>query len=92
VKVGPTTSDAERIKGLEQENRELRRANGDPLAVLGFLRGGARPPTEVAVAFIDQEREEFAAWRLGCSEAGTRRRVFGVGALLGAEVRGASAR
>ena len=26
---------------------------------VGFLRGGARPPTEVTVAFIDEHRDEF---------------------------------
>ena len=39
-----------RIKELEQENRELRRANEILQVGVGFLRGGARPPTEVIVA------------------------------------------
>lgn len=55
---GISLEDAERMKRLEQENRELRRAN-DPSAGVGFLRGGARPPTEVIVAFIDANRAEL---------------------------------
>ena len=44
---------------LEQENRELRRANEILQVGVGFLRGGARPPTEVIVGFIDEHRDEF---------------------------------
>ena len=58
VSAGTTTTEAERIKALEQEVRELRRAN-DPQARVGFLCGGARPPTEVIVEFIDGNRDEF---------------------------------
>ena len=54
-----TTAEAERIKELEQEVRELRRANGSAEVGLGFLRGGARPPIEVIVAFVDEHRDEF---------------------------------
>ncbi|HJR93444.1 MAG TPA: IS3 family transposase [Acidimicrobiia bacterium] len=59
VRPGTTTDDAARIKNLEQENRELRRANEILKRASGFLRGGARPPTEVTVAFIDENRDEF---------------------------------
>ena len=55
VSAGTTTAEAERIKALEQENRELRRGERDPQAGVGFLRGGARPPAEVIVRFIDDE-------------------------------------
>ena len=48
-----------RIKELEQENRELERANEILQASGEFLRGGARPPTQEIVAFIDANREEF---------------------------------
>ena len=47
VKPGVTSAEAARIKELEQENRELRRANEILRSRVGFLRGGARPPTEV---------------------------------------------
>ena len=54
---GLTSQEAERLKALERENRELRRANEDPAEGLGVFRaGGARPPTAVMVAFIDAQR------------------------------------
>jgi transposase len=58
---GTTTADAERMRRLEQENRELRRANEilRRASAQCFLRGGARPPTEVTVKFIDDNRHEF---------------------------------
>jgi putative transposase len=55
---GTTTADAERIKKLEQENRELKRAN-DPVGGQLVLRAGARPATAVVVAFIDDHRDRF---------------------------------
>ncbi|MDP1794071.1 MAG: IS3 family transposase [Acidimicrobiales bacterium] len=59
VKPGVTTAEAERLKQLEQENRELRRANEILRRASGFLRGGARPPIEVIVAFVDANRDEL---------------------------------
>ncbi|WP_157038605.1 IS3 family transposase [Nostocoides jenkinsii] len=59
VELGLTTVEAKRIKELEQENRELRRANDLLKRASGFLRGGARPPLEVIVAFVDENRAEF---------------------------------
>jgi putative transposase len=59
VSPGTTTAEAERIKRLEQENREFASRERDPEARVGFLRGGARPPTEVIVEFIDANRDEF---------------------------------
>lgn len=58
LKAGTSTEESERIKRLEQENKELRRAN-EMATRVGFLRGGARPSSEVTVAFIDEERGEF---------------------------------
>jgi transposase len=54
---GVSTAEARRIKDLEQENRELRRA----IVILSaqFLRGGARPPTQEIVDFIDANRGEL---------------------------------
>ena len=59
LKGGTTTEDAERIKELEQENRELRRANEILRKASAFFAGGARPPTSVMVAFIDEHRDEL---------------------------------
>jgi transposase-like protein len=61
VKPGLSTDDAARIKELEQENRELRPPPepADPQVRVGFLRGGARPPIEVIVEYIDAHRDEF---------------------------------
>ena len=56
---GTNTSDAKRIKDLEHENRELKRANEILLAALSFFAGGARPATTVVIAFIDQHRDRF---------------------------------
>ncbi|MGH9231920.1 MAG: IS3 family transposase [Acidimicrobiales bacterium] len=59
IEAGVTTAEAKRIRELEQENRELRRANDLLKRASGFLRGGARPPIEVIVAFVDENRDEF---------------------------------
>ena len=54
---GVPRDDRDRIAELERENRELRRANEILKSGRGFLRGGARPPTEEVVAFIDAHRD-----------------------------------
>ncbi|MGH3960072.1 IS3 family transposase [Mycobacterium sp.] len=56
---GVSTTEARRMKELEQENRELKRANEILKRAAKFLRGGARPPTQEIVDFIDANREEF---------------------------------
>jgi transposase-like protein len=53
---GLTTNDRERLKVLERENFELRRANEILTGRRRFRPGGARPPTEVMLAFVDQHR------------------------------------
>ncbi|MCF6510141.1 IS3 family transposase [Blastococcus sp. MG754426] len=60
VRPGTTTDDARRIAELERENRELRRANEILKTASAFFgAGGARPPTEVVVEFIDEHKERF---------------------------------
>ncbi|WP_108027082.1 IS3 family transposase [Burkholderia mayonis] len=57
---GVTSSERERLKALEREVKELRRANEIlKLASAFFGPGGARPPVEVLKAFIDQHRDTF---------------------------------
>ncbi|WP_396642744.1 IS3 family transposase [Microbacterium sp.] len=56
---GTTTSEAQRIKALEAEVRELKRANEILLAASSFFRAGARPATAVVVQFIDDHRDRF---------------------------------
>jgi|GEM_PF-1138715 len=56
---GVTTDQAERIKKLEAENRELRRVNATPEERVGFLRGGARPPVVLICRYIDQHKKEL---------------------------------
>ncbi|WP_461666734.1 IS3 family transposase [Gordonia sputi] len=56
---GVTTTGATRVKELEQEVRELKRANEILKRAAFFLRGGARPPTQEVVTFIDDQRAEF---------------------------------
>ncbi|RKZ12972.1 IS3 family transposase [bacterium] len=58
---GGTTSDERaRLKELEREVRELRRTNEIlRKASAYFAPGGARPPTQVMVSFIDDHRTEY---------------------------------
>nr|WP_175802355.1 IS3 family transposase [Burkholderia anthina] len=57
---GVTTDERERLKALEREVKELRRAN-EILKVASAFFGpvGARPPFQVPKAFIDQHRDTF---------------------------------
>ncbi|WP_295529216.1 IS3 family transposase [uncultured Pseudacidovorax sp.] len=60
VREGVTSSETQRMKELEREVKELRRANEIlKLASAFFAPGGARPPLEVVRAFIDQHRKAF---------------------------------
>ncbi|OYQ22168.1 IS3 family transposase [Elstera cyanobacteriorum] len=55
---GLPTEMAERMEALERENRELRQANEIlRKASAYFCDGGARPPVEVMVSFIDAHRD-----------------------------------
>ncbi|WP_109544404.1 IS3 family transposase [Mycobacteroides abscessus] len=56
---GVSTSESKKVQELEQEIRELKRANEILKRAAKFLRGGARPPTQEIVEFIDDNREEF---------------------------------
>ncbi|KAA3634548.1 MAG: IS3 family transposase [Proteobacteria bacterium] len=57
---GTTTADAERIKELEREVKELRRANDILRTASAFFGpGGARPQTEIVNAYIDQHRDTY---------------------------------
>ncbi|WP_222594449.1 IS3 family transposase, partial [Paracoccus denitrificans] len=57
-RAGIPTEMAEKMKALERENRELRQANEIlRKASAYFCDGGARPPTEVMVGFIDAHRD-----------------------------------
>ncbi|MEE8375214.1 MAG: IS3 family transposase [Acidimicrobiia bacterium] len=56
---GVTSEDQALIKTLKQENKELARANEILRRASGFLRGVARPPTEMTVKFVDTNKEEF---------------------------------
>lgn len=55
---GLTTDERSRLKALEREVVELKRANEIlKKAAALFAQAESRPPTEVIVAFIDQQRE-----------------------------------
>ncbi|WP_371684206.1 IS3 family transposase [Flaviflexus sp.] len=60
---GVSTDEARRLLELEQENRELRRANEILKRAAFFLRGGTGPPTQEIVAFIDLNRDDIVAGR-----------------------------
>lgn len=49
----------DRLKELERENRELKRANEILRKASAFCPGGTRPPTEVMVSFIDTHRAVY---------------------------------
>ncbi len=58
VRAGLPTEVAEKLKALERENRELRQANEIlRKASAYFCDGGARPPVQAMIAFIDDQRE-----------------------------------
>jgi hypothetical protein len=57
------TDEAARVRELEEEVRELRRANEILKRAGHFLRGGARPPTAQVVAFIDAHRDAVVEGR-----------------------------
>ncbi|WP_442907340.1 IS3 family transposase [Hydrogenophaga sp. BPS33] len=60
VREGVTTSEAQRMKELEREVKELRRANEIlKLASAFFAPSGARPPAQVLKDFIDKHRDAF---------------------------------
>ncbi|MFC0629527.1 IS3 family transposase, partial [Kribbella deserti] len=56
---GVTTEESDQLKALKREVAELRRANEILKSAANFLRGGARPPTEVIVAFINDHKDRF---------------------------------
>ncbi|WP_394356160.1 IS3 family transposase [Alloalcanivorax balearicus] len=60
VRDGVPSAERERVKELEREVKELRRANEIlKLASAFFGPGGARPPIEVIRRFIDEHRETY---------------------------------
>jgi transposase-like protein len=59
-RAGTTSEQQDRMKALEQENRELRRANEIlRKASAYFAQAELRPPTEMMVSFIDAHRDEY---------------------------------
>ena len=56
---GISSEDAERMKRLEQENRELRRANEILRRASAFFAAELDRPSEVIVEFIDANRDEL---------------------------------
>lgn len=49
--------------GAEEGGRRAASGERDPQECVGFLRGGARPPTSVLIAFIDEHRERVVEGR-----------------------------
>ncbi|MGA7787959.1 MAG: IS3 family transposase [Xanthobacteraceae bacterium] len=59
-RAGSTTDERERLKALERENRELRQANEIlRKASAYFGPGGARPPVQAMIGFIDDHRGAY---------------------------------
>ncbi|WP_431780033.1 IS3 family transposase [Microbacterium aurantiacum] len=59
AKPGVTTDAAARIKQLEKEVSELRKANEILKAASVFFREGARPPLTEMIRFINEHRDRF---------------------------------
>ena len=60
LRAGPTMDERERIKALERENRELAPGQRDPAqGERVFCPGGARPPVQAMIAFIDDHRGAY---------------------------------
>ncbi|WP_374015138.1 IS3 family transposase [Massilia sp. BJB1822] len=65
LRAGPTTAEQERIRALEREVKELRKTNEILRLASGFFRpGGARPPLQALMAFIDQHSSMYGVERL----------------------------
>ncbi|WP_235020254.1 IS3 family transposase [Ruania rhizosphaerae] len=60
---GVSSQESERMKALEQENRELRRTNEILRRAASFFGGGARPPLEEIVAFVEANKDDVVAGR-----------------------------
>ena len=57
---GLTTDERERIKALERENPGVAPGERDPAQGVGIFRaGGARPPVQEMIAFIDDHRSAY---------------------------------
>jgi transposase len=65
---GTTTAESARVRELERENRELKRAN-EILLAASSLRAGARPAIAVVVDFIDAAAEWLTAKSKRCRAA-----------------------
>ena len=59
MRPGTTTADRARIKELESENRELRRANAILKSASAFFAAELDGPLAMMVSFIDENREDF---------------------------------
>jgi transposase len=92
VTAGTSTADADKMKALEQELKEVKRANARDSAEfevgVGFLRGGTRPPTSMMVDYIDniakcsESSRSATCCRLLCPPTMTTRPVGRVPALF----------
>ena len=57
---GLTTEERQRLKELERENRELKRTNEIlRKASAYFAQAESRPPRQVVVGFIDEQRDAY---------------------------------
>jgi transposase len=59
VKPGLSSDDAVADQGARARGARVASSERDLEVGVGFLRGGARPPIEVIVAYIDEHRGEF---------------------------------
>jgi hypothetical protein len=57
-RAGATTGDLAELKRLKRENAELRRGERHLEGSSDFLRGGARPPVDEVIRFIDEHKDQ----------------------------------
>ncbi|MCM0018767.1 MAG: IS3 family transposase [Tagaea sp.] len=58
-RAGVPSDMAAKMKALERENRELRQANEILRKASAFCPGGARPPVQAMIGFIDDHRQAY---------------------------------
>ena len=56
---GVTTDERKRIAGIRAGKPRVAPGQRNPQVGLGFLRGGARPPTEQVVAYVEAHKASF---------------------------------
>src|SRR5207248_263467 len=77
LRSGATTEERERIKALERENPRAASGERDPAQGVGiFCPGGARPPVQAMIDFIDERRAIYGVEPICRVLRSPRRRIM----------------